>query len=74
MSKIEIDNTIYEVKLNKYFIKPHLMINGFTTDATIWENDRSEETKILKDAAKCYEYHKENQTLVQSDYHIHDSP
>lgn len=74
MSKILIQNTIYDVRLNRHFIKPLFYINGITTDIGVWDNDSSDEQdKLLELAVKCYEYNKRNNSLIYSDLHIHKS-
>ena len=73
MSKIIVNNKEYEVRLNKYFIQPHLIINDVTTDVGIWDGTPKQEQDILlKQAAECYEHHKEMETIVNSDLHIHE--
>ena len=47
MSKILIGEKIYDVKLNRMFIQPHLIINGVTTDIGIWDNTNADEQDEL---------------------------
>ena len=74
MSKILISGKEYDVKLNRMFIQPHLIINGITTDVGIWDNTNADEQdKLLLNAVKCYEFNKRNNTLKYNDFHIHNS-
>lgn len=74
MSEILINGKKYDVKLNKMFIQPHLIINGMTTDVGIWNDiSKDEEDKLLILAVKCYEYNIKNNTVVNSNSHIHQS-
>jgi hypothetical protein len=74
MSKILIDGKEYDVKINRMFIQPHLMINDITTDIGIWDNTDVDETnKLLLNASKCYEFNKKNNTLKYDNWHIHNS-
>jgi hypothetical protein len=74
MSKISIGEKEYDVKLNRMFIQPHLIINDITTDVGIWDNTEvDEQNKLLLKAAKCYEYNKKNNTLKHNISHIHNS-
>jgi hypothetical protein len=74
MSKILIGGKEYDVKLNRMFIQPHLIINDITTDVGIWDNTNAdEEDKLLLAAAKCYEFNKKNNTLIYNNLYIHNS-
>jgi hypothetical protein len=74
MSEILIYGKSYDVKLNRMFIQPHLMINDITTDVGIWDNTNSDEQdKLLLLAAKCYEFNKKNNNLRYNNFHIHNS-
>jgi hypothetical protein len=53
------------------------MINGSVMDVGIWDDDYKDSEKIeelLLKAIKCYEHHKENNTLIENYYHIHEFP
>jgi hypothetical protein len=71
MSKILIGEKEYDVKLNRMFIQPHLIINDITTDIGIWDNANADE--LLLKAVKCYEFNKKKNTLKHNNFHIHNS-
>lgn len=74
MSKFLIGEKEYNVKLNRMFIQPHLIINDITTDIGIWDNTNADEQdELLLKAVKCYEFNKEKNTLKHSYSHIHNS-
>ena len=75
MSKILIGEKIYDVKLNRMLIQPHLIINGITTDIGIWDNTNVDEMdELLLKAVKCYEFNKKKNTLNEyNNFHIHNS-
>lgn len=74
MSKITINNIEYDIKLNRMFIQPHLVINDMTTDIGIWDDTNTDEQKkLLLLAVECYNYHKSNNTIKDGYCHIHDS-
>jgi hypothetical protein len=74
MSKILIGEKEYDVKLNRMFIQPHLIINDITTDIGIWDNaNADEQDELLLKAVKCYEFNKKKNTLKHNNFHIHNS-
>lgn len=70
-----IGNKEYDVKINKMFIQPHLMINDYTTDVGMWADANEKERLILLEkAAECYEYNKKMETLKDNNpFHMHKS-